>query len=247
MCASNPYPRELPKTQTTSPLAARFQCFSPRWSAFWVPRSSGRPLDGGIALQEGATRRRHAVRGLRMAQNPHRHRRGAHRRDPRARLGCRWVAEARQLNTRKVPRRNKSRPARAARPNFRYKTLPAYPPLPHVRYKTLPACPPSPHFRYKTLPAHPKWLDLAQSTHAGRVLYRFHHQEAEQGEFCTERKAEMGLATTAHQALPVWRTSEGPEGTGGFEATRKVAHQRPGPTGMEDVGEPGGPGRGASG
>ena len=209
----------------------------------------------------GATRRQHADSQLLMLQNPHHHWHGAHRRDPRARLGCRWVAEARQLNTRKVPRRNKSRPARAARPNFRYKTLPAYPPLPHVRYKTLPACPPSPHvryktlpacppsphFRYKTLPAHPKWLDLAQSTHAGRVLYRFHHQEAEQGEFCTERKAEMGLATTAHQALPVWRTSEGPEGTGGFEATRKVAHQRPGPTGMEDVGEPGGPGRGASG
>ena len=27
----------------------------------------------------------------------------------------------------------------------------------------------------------------------------------------------------------VWRVPEGPEGTGGFEATRKVAHQRPGP------------------
>ena len=205
------------------------------------------PPSGGNCSMRGATRRQHADSQLLMLQNPHHHWHGAHRRDPRARLGCRWVAEARQLNTRKVPRRNKSRPARAARPNFRYKTLPAYPPLPHVRYKTLPACPPSPHFRYKTLPAHPKWLDLAQSTHAGRVLYRFHHQEAEQGEFCTERKAEMGLATTAHQALPVWRTSEGPEGTGGFEATRKVAHQRPGPTGMEDVGEPGGPGRGASG
>ena len=206
------------------------------------------PPSGGNCSMRGATRRQHADSQLLMLQNPHHHWHGAHRRDPRARLGCRWVAEARQLNTRKVPRRNKSRPARAARPNFRYKTLPAYPPLPHVRYKTLPACPPSPHFRYKTLPAHPKWLDLAQSTHAGRVLYRFHHQEAEQGEFCTERGAETGLAnTTGHQAPPVWRTSEGPEGTGGFEATRKVAHQRPGPTGMEDVGEPGGPGRGASG
>ena len=125
---------------------------------------------------------------------------------------------------------------------------PSTPLAPHVRDKTLPARPPSPHFRYKTLPAHPKWPNLAQSTHAGRVLYRSHHQEAKQGEFCTERGAETGLAnTTGHQAPPVWRTSEGPEGTGGFEATRKVAHQRPGPTGMEDVGEPGGPGRGASG
>ena len=47
-----------------------------------------------------------------MAQTPHRHWHGAHRRDPRARLGRRWVAEARQLHTRKVPRRNKSRPTR---------------------------------------------------------------------------------------------------------------------------------------
>jgi len=218
------------------------------------------PSGGNCAMQgcdTPATRRQRASHGAKPPPLPV----SSALQGPRARMGHRWVAEARQLNTRKVPRRNKSRPARAARPNFRYKTLPAYPPLPHVRYKTLPACPPSPHFRYKTLPAcppsphfryktlpaHPKWLDLAQSTHAGRVLYRFHHQEAEQGEFCTERKAEMGLATTAHQALPVWRTSEGPEGTGGFEATRKVAHQRPGPTGMEDVGEPGGPGRGASG
>ena len=46
---------------------------------------------------------------------------------PRARMGHRWVAETRQLHTRKVPRRNKSRPARAARPHFRYKTLPAHP------------------------------------------------------------------------------------------------------------------------
>ena len=141
---------------------------------------------------------------------------------------------------------------------------PSTPLAPHVRDKTLPARPPSPHFRYNTLPAHPKWPNLAQSTHAGRVLYRSHHQEAKQGEFCTERGAETGLAnTTGHQAPPVWRVPEGPvwrapegpvwrapegpEGTGGFEATRKVAHQRPGPTGMEDVGEPGGPGRGASG
>ena len=126
-------------------------------------------------------------------------------------MGHRWVAETRQLHTRKVPRRNKSRPARAARPNFRYKTLPAHPLAPHVRDKTLPARPFSPHFRYKTLPAHPKWLDLALFRHAGRVLYRSHHQEAKQGEFCTERKAETGLAnTTAHEAPPVWRAAAGP-------------------------------------
>ena len=230
----------VPKTQTTSPLAARFQCFSPRWSAIWAPHHcKPRPRRyqaGGIAPCKGATRRRHAARGLRMAQNPHRYQCRARCRGGRARMGHRWVAETRQLHTRKVPRRNKSRPARAARPNFRYKTLPAHPLAPHVRDKTLPACPPSPHFRYKTLPAHPKWPNLAQSTHAGRVLYRSHHQEAKQGEFCTERKAEMGLAnTTGHQAPPVWRVPEGPvwrapegpvwrapegpEGTGGLRGT----------------------------
>ena len=71
---------------------------------------------------------------------------------------------------------------------------------PRFRYKTLPAHPPSPHIRYKTLPAHPKWPNLALFLHAGRVLYRSHRQEAEQGEFCTEREAELGLATTALQA-----------------------------------------------
>ena len=103
---------------------------------------------------------------------------------------------------------------------LRYKTLPAHPLAPHVRDKTLPARPFSPHFRYKTLPAHPKWLDLALFRHAGRVLYRSHHQEAKQGEFCTERKAETGLAnTTAHEAPPVWRVPEDPEGTGGLRGT----------------------------
>ena len=43
-------------------------------------------------------------------------------------------------------------------------------------------------------------------------MYRFHHQETEQGEFCTEHEAEIERAnTTAHQAPPVWRTPEGPE------------------------------------
>ena len=36
--------------------------------------------------------------------------------------------------------------------------------------------------RYKTLPARPKTPISAHFPHAGRVLYRFHHQQAEQGE-----------------------------------------------------------------
>ena len=111
-----------PKTQTTLPLVAHFQRFSPRWSAIWVPHHcKPRPRryqTGGIAPCKGATRRRHADSQLLMLQNPHRHRHGAHRRDPRARLGRRWVAEARQLHTRKVPRRNKSRPTRTTPRRF---------------------------------------------------------------------------------------------------------------------------------
>ena len=110
-------------------------------------------------------------------------------------MGHRWVAETRQLHTRKVPRRNKTLPARAARP----------------------------HFRYKTLPARPKWLDLALFLHAGRVLYRCHHQEAEQGEFCTERQS-CG-SPTGHQAPPAWRAPEGPvwRARAGFEAQSLAA------------------------
>ena len=103
-------------------------------------------------------------------------------------------------------------PAHPPSPHIRYKTLPAHPSSPHVRYKTLPAHPPSPHIRYKTLPAHPKWLDLALFLHAGRVLYRSHHQEAEQGEFCTDCEAELGLATTARHALLVRKAPEEPVG-----------------------------------
>ena len=73
---------------------------------------------GGIALHGGPTRRRHAARKLRVVQNPHHHRHGAHRRDPRARMQRRWVAEARQLHTRKAPRRNKSCPTRSAPSRF---------------------------------------------------------------------------------------------------------------------------------
>ena len=65
----------VPKTQTTSPTTARFQRFSPRWSVFWAPHHPKlRPQSlktGGMTPSKAPTRRRHAVRRLRMAQNPH--------------------------------------------------------------------------------------------------------------------------------------------------------------------------------
>ena len=67
---------DSPKTQTTSPLAARCQRFSPNGSALWRPRHRKprchRHQSGGIALHGGPTRRRHAARRLRVVQNPHR-------------------------------------------------------------------------------------------------------------------------------------------------------------------------------
>ena len=65
----------VPKTQTTSPTTARFQRFSTRWSVFWAPHHPKlRPQSlktGGMTPSKAPTRRRHAARGLRMAQNPH--------------------------------------------------------------------------------------------------------------------------------------------------------------------------------
>ena len=147
--------------QTHSATTVGFGLILPNGSALWRPhRLKSRPRrhqSGGIALHEGSTRRRHAARRLRVVQNPHHHRHGE--------------------------RQGHGGPGRSAReqqkPDNRTQGRP------HFRYKTLPAHPPSPHIRYKTLPAHPKWLNLALFLHAGRVLYRSHHQEAKQGELCT--------------------------------------------------------------
>lgn len=67
----------------------------------------------------------------------------------------------------------------------RYKTRPARPVRRPTRYKTRPARAARRHFRYKTHPARPKSPNLAHFIHAGRVLSRFHHQQATQGELFT--------------------------------------------------------------
>ena len=72
--ASNPYPRNLPKMQTTSSLAAHCQRFSPSWSALSALRLSGRPLDGGNCAIQGsdtpATRRCSASHGAKAPLLP---------------------------------------------------------------------------------------------------------------------------------------------------------------------------------
>ena len=192
---------ESAKMQTHSATTVGFGLFLPNGSALWRPhRLKSRPRrhqSGGIALHGGPTRRRHAARRLRVVQNPHHHRHGE--RQGHGEPG----GSARE--------RQKPDNRTQGRPHFRYKTLPAQVARPHFRYKTLHAHPPSPHVRDKTLPARPKWPNLAQSTHAGRVLYRFGHQEPEQGEFCTEHKAELGLATTPQQAPQVRKAPGEPQ------------------------------------
>ena len=95
--------------------------------------------------------------------------------------------------------RDKIRPARAIHPRFRYKNRPAHPFSSHVRYKTR--------------PARSKWPILASFVRAGRTLYRFGHQQPEQGELCTAYKVDTeSVDTTAHQVPPVWRVPEYPEG-----------------------------------
>ena len=78
---------DSPKTQTTSPLAARCQRFSPNGSALWRPHHlksrCHRHQSGGIALHGGSTRRRHAARRLRVVQNP----------PPTPMWGCRGTAK----------------------------------------------------------------------------------------------------------------------------------------------------------
>ena len=53
------------------------------------------------------------------------------------------------------------------------------------RYKTHPAHPVRRPPRHKTRPTRPKSPNLVCFTHAGRVLSRFHHQQATQGELFT--------------------------------------------------------------
>ena len=73
-------------------------------------------------------------------------------------------------------------PSTTPRSLHRYKTLPARGPVGPTRYKTLPARGPVGPTRYKTLPARPKYPFSAHVETAGRVLYRFHQHQAEQGE-----------------------------------------------------------------
>ena len=68
------------------------------------------------------------------------------------------------------------------------------------RYKTLPTHAPGGRYRYKTLPARPKTPILGHFAPAGRTLYRFHHHQAEQGEFSTANGTTYGTKLSQHAA-----------------------------------------------
>ena len=80
----------------------------------------------------------------------------------------------------------------------RLATTPSTMPRRLHRYKTLPARAPRGRYRYKTLPARPKYLFSAHFAPAGRTLYRFHHHQAEQGEFSTAYGTTYGTKLSRH-------------------------------------------------
>ena len=133
----------------------------------------------------GATRRRHAARGLHVVQNPHHFLHVGPHLTCDTRLPCRYTR----------------------------KNSPSTPSPPLTREKTRPAQGILGPTRYKTHPARPKWLISARFARVWRTLYLCRQQETTQGELSTACEAETGLTnTTAHQAPLLWRAPEGPGG-----------------------------------
>ena len=110
-----------PKRRPIQPQPSLFDCFHPKGLHFGDRTASNR---GRAATNRGelqherrdtpATRRQPAPNAAKPPPPPV----SSALQRPRARMGHRWVAEARQLHTRKVPRRNKSRPTRTTPRRF---------------------------------------------------------------------------------------------------------------------------------
>ena len=150
-----------------------------------------------------------------MLQNPHQHRRGGRW---RARLRRPWAAEARQLDTWKAQRRDKTRPTRTA-PGHCDTKLALHTPSHRMSGTKLALHTPSHRMCGIKLALHTpshrmcgiKLALLAQNGPNWRILRA-------QGELYTAYKAKTGLAITAHQAPLLRRAPEGPEG----QATKPV-------------------------
>ena len=106
--------------------------------------------------------------------------------------GRRWAQES-PMQATSGSQRDKTRPAARLDGINRYKTLPA------ARLDGI--------NRYKTLPARPKTLISTHFSRAGRTLYRFRHQQPEQGELYPACGATSGTKLSQQAALA------GPPGT----------------------------------
>ena len=209
----------MPKTQTTSPTTARLQCNLPRWSALWTQQCSRprphRHQSGGIALHEGSTRRRHAARRLRVVQNPHHHLHGEHQG---------YGGPGRSACERQKPgNRTQGRPtfgtklSQHTHPHRISGTkLSQHTPSHRMAVQSSPSTSRTAPLPVQNSPCSPEMAQYgAFSTcresfipfspprsQAGRVMYRSHHQEAEQGKLCTEREAEIKRANTTTLLAP---------------------------------------------
>ena len=160
------------------------------------------PAIGGMTPSKPPTRRRHAVRGLRMAQNPHHHRSGEHLRGRRARprrlRASAGYCQSPATGTRTTPGQDIIRPTTTAPGRFGTKLS---------QHTPLTACP------VQNSPRSPKMAQFG-AIYACRESFvpLFGQRNTEQGEFCTEHEAELGLATTAQQAPLVRKVPEKPEG-----------------------------------
>ena len=175
------------------------------------PRTEAAPLpNGGNCAMQGcdtpATRRQRASHGAKPPPPPV----SSALQGPRVRLGHRWVAETRQLHTRKVPRRNKSRPTRTTPRRFGTKL--------------------SQH-----TPSHRMCgTKLSQHTRNGPI-WRFFYMQGEFYTVVTTKKlsrenfvpnaGQSWGSPTGHQAPPAWRVPEGPvwRARAGFEAQSLAA------------------------
>ncbi len=110
------------KSQTHSAKRAVFGLFSPNGSAVW-PRHhrklrAHRHQSGGMTPSKAPTRRRRAVRGLRMAQNPHRSRLKCAASPTRPGHSTGWHEKTRPAPPLHRHFRKKTRPASAKTPNL---------------------------------------------------------------------------------------------------------------------------------
>ena len=204
-------------------------------------QTTAAPLpNGGNCAMQGcdtpATRRQRASHGAKPPPPPV----SSALQGPRVRIGCRWVAEARQLHTRKVPRRNKSRPTRTTPRRFGTK-LSQHTPSHRMCGTKLSQHTPSHRMCGTKLSQHEphgptSGRKLSLFTRNGSI-WRFFYM---QGEFCTVVTAkklsrenfvpnvrQSWGSPTGHQAPPVWRVPEGPvwRARAGFEA-QSLAEQR---------------------